>query len=88
MTKTPLNHNGSEVFFRLWVYSSISIVIPDLKSGEVVFKNRNLRDQAFDQRFVKLRDGGGLLPDEILKLSDQPHRACVHSICHFIKLKR
>ena len=35
--------------------------------GEVVFENRNLRDQALDQRLVKLRDGGGLLPDEILK---------------------
>ena len=41
--------------------------------GEVVFENRNLRDQALDQRLVKVRDGGRLLPDEILKVSDQPH---------------
>ena len=41
--------------------------------GEVVFENCDLRDQALDQRLVKLRDGGGLLPDEILKVSDQPH---------------
>ena len=39
----------------------------------MVFENRDLRDQAFDQRLVKLRDGGGLLPDEILKVSDQTH---------------
>ena len=32
MTKAPLNHNGSEVFLRLWVYPSISIVMPDLNS--------------------------------------------------------
>ena len=32
MTKTPLNHNGSEVFLRLWDYASISIVTPDLNS--------------------------------------------------------
>ena len=30
-------------------------------------------DQVLDQRLAKLRDGGGLLPDEILKDSDQPH---------------
>lgn len=35
--------------------------------------NRNLRDHAFDQRLIKVCDGGGLLPDEILKVSDQPH---------------
>ena len=28
--------------------------------GEVILKDRNLRDQAFDQRLVKRRDGGGL----------------------------
>ena len=39
----------------------------------MVFENRDLRDQALDQRLVKLRDGGGLLPDEILKVSDQTH---------------
>ena len=41
--------------------------------GEMIFENRDLRDQALDQRLVKPRDGGGLLPDEILKVSDQPH---------------
>ncbi len=41
--------------------------------GEVVFENRDLRDQALDQSLVKLRDGGGLLPDEILQVSYQPH---------------
>ena len=41
--------------------------------GEVILENRDLRDQALDQRLVKLRDGGGLLPDEILKVSDQTH---------------
>ena len=41
--------------------------------GEVVFDNCDLRNQAFDQRLVKLCDGGGLLPDEILKVSDQTH---------------
>ena len=39
----------------------------------MVFENCDLRDQALDQRLVKLRDGGGLLPDELLKVSDQPH---------------
>ena len=39
----------------------------------MVFENRDLRDQALDQRLVKLHDGGGLLPDEILKVSDQTH---------------
>ena len=39
----------------------------------MVFENCDLRDQALDQRLVKVRDGGGLLPDEILKVSDQPH---------------
>ncbi len=37
--------------------------------GEVILKDRNLRDQAHDQRLVKLRDGGGLLMDEILQAS-------------------
>ena len=41
--------------------------------GEVILENRDLRDQALDQRLVKFRDGGGLLPDEILKVSDQTH---------------
>jgi hypothetical protein len=41
--------------------------------GEMIFENSDLRDQALDQRLVKLRDGGGLLPDEILKVSDQTH---------------
>jgi hypothetical protein len=41
--------------------------------GEMIFENRDLRDQALDQRLVKPRDGGGLLPDEILKVSDQTH---------------
>ena len=39
----------------------------------MVFENRNLRDQALDKRLIKVRDGGGLLPDEILEVSDQPH---------------
>ena len=39
----------------------------------MIFENSDLRDQALDQRLVKLRDGGGLLPDEILKVSDQTH---------------
>ena len=29
--------------------------------GEVILKDRNLRDQALDQRLVKLCNGGGLL---------------------------
>ena len=37
----------------------------------MILKDRNLRDQAIDQRFVKLRDGGGLLMDEILQVLDQ-----------------
>ena len=41
--------------------------------GEVILKDRNLRDQALDQRLVKLRDGGGLLMDEILQVLDQAH---------------
>ncbi len=40
---------------------------------EVILKDRNLRDQAFDQRLVKLCDGGGLLMDEILQVLDQAH---------------
>ena len=28
--------------------------------GEMIFENRDLRDQALDQRLVKPRDGGGL----------------------------
>lgn len=39
----------------------------------MVFENRNLRDHALDQRLIKVRDGGVLLPNEILKVSDQPH---------------
>ena len=41
--------------------------------GEMIFENGDLRDQALDKRLVKDRDGGGLLPDEILKVSDQTH---------------
>ena len=41
--------------------------------GEVILKDRNLRDQALDQRLVKLCDGGGLLPDEILQVLAQAH---------------
>ena len=33
----------------------------------MILENGDLGNQAADQRFVKLRDGGGLLPDEILK---------------------
>ena len=38
--------------------------------GEVILEDRNLHDQAFDQRFIKLRDRGGPLPDEILQVLD------------------
>lgn len=36
--------------------------------GEVVFENRDLCDQAFDQRLVKLRDRGRLALDEVLQV--------------------
>ena len=54
---------GEEPFlcFDVDCYSGLEV------NGEVVFENCDLRDQALDQRLVKLRDGGGLLPDEILK---------------------
>ena len=35
--------------------------------GEVILENGDLGNQAADQRLIKLCDGGGLLPDEILK---------------------
>ena len=38
--------------------------------GEVILKDRDLRDQALDQRFVKLRDGAGLALDKILQVLD------------------
>ena len=41
--------------------------------GEAILKDRNLRDQALDQRLVKLCDGGGLLMNEILQVLDQTH---------------
>ena len=51
-----------------WSSKTVIFVIRRLTSvSEVVFENCDLRDQALDQRLVKLRDGGGLLPDEILK---------------------
>ena len=37
--------------------------------GEVVFENRDLRDQALDQRLVKLRDDGGILPSLLVSLT-------------------
>ena len=39
----------------------------------MILKDRNLRDQALDQRLVKLCNGGGLLMDEILQVLDQTH---------------
>ena len=49
----------------------------------MVFENCDLRDQALDQRLVKLRDGGGLLSDEILKVSDQPHLLVSYNAVNF-----
>ncbi len=39
----------------------------------MILKDRDLRDQALDQRFVKLRDGAGLALDKILQVLDQAH---------------
>ena len=39
----------------------------------MILEDRNLHDQAFDQRFIKFCDGGRLLPDEILQVLDQAH---------------
>lgn len=49
----------------------------------MIFENSDLRDQALDQRLVKLHDGGGLLPDEILKVSDQPHLLVSYNAVNF-----
>ena len=39
----------------------------------MILEDRDLHDQAFDQRFIKFCDDGGLLPDEILQVLDQAH---------------
>ena len=41
--------------------------------GEAILEYCDLGNKPFDQRFVKLRDRGGLALNEILKVSDQPH---------------
>ena len=39
----------------------------------MILKDRNFRDQTLNQRFVKLRDRGGLALNEILLVLDQAH---------------
>ena len=39
----------------------------------MILENRDLRDQALDQRLVKLCDRGGLALDEVLQVLDQAH---------------
>ena len=50
--------------------------------GEVILEDRNLRDQALDQRLVKLCDGGRLAFDEILQVLDQAHLLILDHAVH------
>ena len=48
----------------------------------MILEDRNLHDQAFDQRFIKFCDGGRLLPDEILQVLDQAHLLILYHSIH------